>query len=281
MDFQAQWRELNRRHAAITKREKGLLLGTACIATFFILNIIWFGHKTQKLDQYEKNLSTQQKTLAELQGQITGLKNRQQIDPNAELNSSVEKLRKELQEIEGKLSLLDVIPPEKTQEVLYGLLGKTTGVRILSLRTLPPEGIKPPAMAKISEAKPAAPTGMLGMSGMEGMAGMSGMSGMGAAPPPNPPTAPGVAPPNPSATATTGSPAQAEAELPPFMYKHGFEVKLEGNYLDLMRYVKGVEEQPRHFLWHRAQLAIDETSKKPILTLWLYTLSTRVEWMAL
>ena len=274
MDFQAQWRELNRRHAAITKREKGLLLGTACIATFFILNIIWFGHKTQKLDQYEKNLSTQQKTLAELQGQITGLKNRQQIDPNAELNSSVEKLRKELQEIEGKLSLLDVIPPEKTQEVLYGLLGKTTGVRILSLRTLPPEGIKPPAMAKISEAKPAAPTGMLGMSGMEGMAGMSGM---GAATPQSPP----AAPPNPSAAATTGSPAQAETELPPFMYKHGFEVKLEGNYLDLMRYVKGVEEQPRHFLWHRAQLAIDETSKKPILTLWLYTLSTRVEWMAL
>lgn len=64
------------------------------------------------------------------------------------------------------------------------------------------------------------------------------------------------------------------------IYKHGFEVKLEGGYLDLMRYVSALESSSWHMLW--GGINLDATTyPKSTLTLTLYTLSLDKAWLSI
>lgn len=64
------------------------------------------------------------------------------------------------------------------------------------------------------------------------------------------------------------------------IYKHGFEVKLEGSYLDLMRYAGALEASPWHVLW--GGMTLDATSyPKSTMTLTLYTLSLETTWLSI
>ncbi len=64
------------------------------------------------------------------------------------------------------------------------------------------------------------------------------------------------------------------------IYKHGFEVKLEGGYLDLMRYVGALERSPWHMLWGAMKLEA-ATYPKATLTLTLYTVSLDKTWLSI
>jgi len=64
------------------------------------------------------------------------------------------------------------------------------------------------------------------------------------------------------------------------MYKHGFVLKLEGDYLDLLAYLGELERQPRQLLWQRATLTVPD-GQKPALTLTFFTLSFDKVWIAL
>ena len=64
------------------------------------------------------------------------------------------------------------------------------------------------------------------------------------------------------------------------MYKHGYELKLEGSYLDLSNYLAELERQPQQLLWQRAALSVGEYPKAT-LTLVFYTLSLDKDWLSL
>lgn len=64
------------------------------------------------------------------------------------------------------------------------------------------------------------------------------------------------------------------------IYRHGFEVTLEGSYADLTQYMTRLESSKRHILWKRAEL---DASGYPAvqLVLTLYTLSQDATWLVL
>jgi MSHA biogenesis protein MshJ len=64
------------------------------------------------------------------------------------------------------------------------------------------------------------------------------------------------------------------------IYKHGFEVTLEGNYLDLMRYVTELEASPWRMLWGDISLQAGVYPKSS-LKLTLYTLSLDQAWLSI
>lgn len=71
------------------------------------------------------------------------------------------------------------------------------------------------------------------------------------------------------------------AAVPAFgIYKHGFEVTLEGSYVDLMRYVTTLESSPWHLLWGNISLQAG-TYPKSTLKLTLYTLSLDKAWLSI
>jgi MSHA biogenesis protein MshJ len=95
-------------------------------------------------------------------------------------------------------------------------------------------------------------------------------------------------------TLPAGAVADLEAVKPPaapkepapaakpqdLLYRHGVEVAVRGNYLDLVGYMGALEAMPTQLFWGRAELEVEEypTSR---LTLSLYTLSLDPKWMKL
>lgn len=64
------------------------------------------------------------------------------------------------------------------------------------------------------------------------------------------------------------------------LFRHGVQVAVRGNYLDLVNYMTALESMPTQLFWGRAQLDVEQypTSR---LTLTLYTLSLDPKWMKL
>jgi MSHA biogenesis protein MshJ len=72
-------------------------------------------------------------------------------------------------------------------------------------------------------------------------------------------------------------PAATTADM---LYRHGVEVSVRGNYLDLVDYMGALESMPAQLFWGRALLEVEEYPNSR-LTLTLYTLSLDPKWMKL
>lgn len=94
-------------------------------------------------------------------------------------------------------------------------------------------------------------------------------------------TALGAEPQAVSAPAPAPAPAAAgAAPTPELLYRHGVEVTVRGNYLDMVDYMSALEAMPTRLFWGRAQLDVEEYPASR-LTLTLYTLSLDRKWMKL
>ncbi|MDR1662709.1 MAG: hypothetical protein LBR95_09890 [Azoarcus sp.] len=80
-----------------------------------------------------------------------------------------------------------------------------------------------------------------------------------------------------SRAASKGEPSKA---LDNDVYEHGFDIKLRGNYLALVAYLRMLESQPERLFWRRAKLGV-LTYPESELTLTVYTLSLDRHWLEL
>ena len=64
------------------------------------------------------------------------------------------------------------------------------------------------------------------------------------------------------------------------VYKHGVEIVIEGDYLEMVNYMTALEGMPWQLFWGKAKLTADESSKLS-LTLTLYTLSLDKKWLSI
>ena len=79
--------------------------------------------------------------------------------------------------------------------------------------------------------------------------------------------------------ATSAAPADV-ARPAALLYRHGVEVTVRGNYLDMIGYMAALESMPTQLFWGGARLEA-ETWPASRLTLTLYTLSLDAKWMKL
>ena len=73
---------------------------------------------------------------------------------------------------------------------------------------------------------------------------------------------------------------KSDAVLATGAYKHGFEITLKGEYLDMLRYLATIEASPWRVFWGDVELNAN-TYPRQTLTLRLYTLSLDQAWLAL
>lgn len=78
-----------------------------------------------------------------------------------------------------------------------------------------------------------------------------------------------------SATASAETPAQ-EA----WLYRHGVEVTLRGNYQELLAYLQTLERMPRRVYWGELKINAQD-SPAVVMTLTVYTLSVEKTWWAI
>ena len=83
-----------------------------------------------------------------------------------------------------------------------------------------------------------------------------------------------------AASAAPATPAATAGGDVPLLYRHGVEVTVRGNYLDMVDYMSTLDAMPTRMFWGRAQLDV-ETYPTARLTLTLHTLSLDRQWMKL
>jgi MSHA biogenesis protein MshJ len=83
-----------------------------------------------------------------------------------------------------------------------------------------------------------------------------------------------------TAPASAAAQPETSGKQGALLYRHGVEVTVRGNYLDMIGTMAALEAMPTQLFWGRAQLEA-ETWPASRLTLTLYTLSLDAKWMKL
>lgn len=240
--MKARLLELMARIDALTLRERGLLFA-ACAAV-----IVFIGHSTvlgpiyREQDALRRQISQQQNNLMGMDGEIAARVQAYQVDPDAPAREKLETIRQETAALGDSLLAMEhgLVPPERMAPLVDTILRANARLKLVSMRTLPVES-------------------------------MSSLGGQAAAEPA------GAA-----AAADSAVPAAAsgQAPTPVLLYRHGVEVTVRGNYLDMVDYMSALEAMPTRLFWGRAQLDVEEYPASR-LTLTLYTLSLDRKWMKL
>lgn len=74
--------------------------------------------------------------------------------------------------------------------------------------------------------------------------------------------------------------ADEESDAVKGVFKHTVELKVQGSYMDMMAYMKSLEDMPWQIFWGNAELTVD-VYPKATLTLTLFTLSLDKKWLNL
>ncbi|BDT58866.1 hypothetical protein MasN3_23600 [Massilia varians] len=233
--------ELMARIDALTLRERGLLFAASAAVILFIGHSVVLGPLYREHDALRAQISQQQNNLAGMDGEIAARVQAYQVDPDAPAREKLQAIRQESAALGDSLLAME-----------HGLV--------------PPERMAP-LLDTILRAN--ARLKLVSMRTLP-VEPMSSLGGQGAAP-----ALPEAAP-DAAADAAGAAPAPA----PVLLYRHGVEVTVRGNYLDMVDYMSALEAMPTRLFWGRAQLDV-EAYPAARLTLTLYTLSLDRKWMKL
>lgn len=233
-----RWQQWVVRYAALSLRERALVAVAAVALILFVGDALWLNPIYQRAQNFARQTAQQEREFAKLQAQIAQLQLDGANDPSQALRAQLAEAEREMAGIDQQLAAFEarLIPPGRMSAVLGQLLRERRGVRLLSLKTLPPE--------RLGET---------------------------------------VAEPAPAGAAAAAEPVSRESGGgTPLMsiYRHGVELKLEGNYLDLVACLADLEAQGQQLLWERASL-VAGNERRSTLTLRLFSLSLDKSWMAL
>lgn len=221
------WVQLANRYAALTQRERvlvalGLVLGPLLIGNALFVDPQWTLAKGLR-----NTISTESASLAGLQGQVENLQQQLRIDPDAGKKSELEALSGERNKLDEQLRQFGsaLVRPEDMNGLLERLLARQTGLRLVSLKTMPPQSVlREKEAAKEGDSKP--------------------------------------------------------LERSFDLYRHGVEIRLEGNYGQLQAYLNQLEKLPQRLLWGPLNYRVIDYPRSE-MTLTVYTLSPDKSWLTL
>lgn len=225
--------ELGARIDALTLRERGLLFAAAAAVIVFVGHTMVLGPIYRAQDLLRDQISQQRNNMIGLDGEITAKVQAYQVDPDAPARARLQAVQQETAALGDSLLAMEhgLVPPERMAPLLDTILRANGRLKLVSMRTLPAEGVGAPAGA--------------------------------------------------DKTAPAAAPARDAAAKPAdLLYRHGVEVTVRGNYLDMVDYMSAHEAMPTRLFWGRAQLDVEEYPASR-LTLTLYTLSLDRKWMKL
>lgn len=184
----------------------------------------------------ERTILAQQAQIQLLNSQVAAL-NSPDRSPEKVARQELDALKQQLSATGERLAALEtvLVAPQRMSALLEAMIGgSSTGLRLISLRTLP--------VTSVIEKKE------------------SGKDEGGRS--------------HADKSKERGAPAEGGG-----LYKHGVELKLEGNYADLTDYLARLEKLPQKLLWSSVLLSA-EKHPKLVLTLTVYTLSLDRAWLA-
>lgn len=239
-----QWIKLATRVDALSLRERIMVFAACAAAIVFLMHFFALGPQLRKQDALNAQITQQQNNIEGIDNEIRARVEAAQNDPDAAVRTRLAAVREETEELSEQLRAMQngLVAPERMAPLLDSILRANGRLTLVSVRTLPVESVLEAGRRAAASAPDAAAAAA--------------------------PAAPAQPQPQPQA---------GSAGL---LYRHGVEITVRGNYLDMIAYMNALEGLPTQLFWGRAQLEA-ETWPSSRLTLTLYTLSLDRKWMKL
>lgn len=134
----AQWGKIAARYDALAQRERWLAAAALLGGIVMIGSMQFFEPELKRTKLAERGLIEQRAMLATLQAQIALLQSPGQ-EPDVAARAELAEQKKTLAALGSRLAAMEssLVPPQRMTGLLEDLVGRNTGVRLLSLRTMP------------------------------------------------------------------------------------------------------------------------------------------------
>ena len=136
--MKSMWQTMTARFDALQRRERRLIAVAILGGIVMIGSMLFIEPSLKRTQLAEKNIAGYRAQLSNLQAQMTVLQAPER-NPDVAARAELERLRKQLEELSVRFKTLEstLVPPEQMAGLLEDMVGKRSGLRLLSLKTLP------------------------------------------------------------------------------------------------------------------------------------------------
>jgi len=236
------WEKMSVKIDALSMRERVLVFATVAIFALSLINALLLEPVLARQKTMRNQLAQQQEQLNEVQSQIAILLQENSPNSNSPQRTQLDRFKQEIAEGSAflKSNRENLIQPEKMAEHLRQLLNKNNRLQLVALQTL--------AVTALIEQPNDKSQNLQNLNSKKNEQFKLDQ-------------------------ATASAVAQDKQ-----VFKHGVQLTLRGNYLDLMQYLSALEKLPQQMFWARAKMSVVQYPTAE-LTLILYTLSLDKTWM--
>jgi MSHA biogenesis protein MshJ len=253
------WLKFAARIDALTLRERVLLFAVLAGAIVFGAYFASLGPTLRQQAALRARIAQQHNNATGLDGEITQKVQDFQRDPDAPARKRLDEVKAESAQLGDSLRAMQkgLVAPERMAPLIDTILRANGRLQLVSMRTLPVSSLnEAPGVDAKPEPKPDPAAARLA----------AVRSALAA-------SAPASAPARPLAGAIVPKPGS-------LLYRHGVEISVRGNYLDMIDYMTALESLPTQLFWGGARLEVEDYPASR-LTLTLYTLSLDSKWLKL
>ena len=150
------WEQMAGRYVALSRRERALVALALLLGPLLIANSLLLEPLAARQKSLQSALAVQRTTLAEMQGQVTSLQQQLQVDPDAARLTELKTLQAERIYLDDQIRQIggSFVRPDEMNGLLESLLSRQPGLRLVSLKTLVPQSLRPQADGDVAaEAK--------------------------------------------------------------------------------------------------------------------------------
>jgi MSHA biogenesis protein MshJ len=152
------WQRLADRVDALSLRERVWIFAAAMLLVVAFAYEFFIDAELTREKRMSASVAQQQSEMRRLEQQITGLVQARQRDPDRELRERLERLKRNLSDVEARIAEQErkFTAPEQMHRVVEELLARNRGVGLVQLNSLPVQSIADLRAAGAPAAKPSA-----------------------------------------------------------------------------------------------------------------------------
>jgi MSHA biogenesis protein MshJ len=248
------WQRMSSKIDALGLRERVFIFLMIVVIMIALVDNTVLSQEFSKETELSQQIAQDQSQITGVQAEIRAKLAAYDSHPDAPKLAQLDQLKQKSTQM--RAALLDMqkglVSPDRMTTLLEDILKQNGKLRLVSLRTIPVSGLNEPDPAEKTDSDKAA-------------AEKAAQKLVDSA----------IKPEHTLAQAKDGGPLDSHGNV---VYKHGVEIVVEGDYLDLLSYMKALEAMPWQLFWGKAKLTVDDTPKRS-LTLTLYTLSLEKKWL--
>jgi MSHA biogenesis protein MshJ len=157
--MQARWKGLIERFAALSARERILILVALFAVAYQLADLVVLDRQYRQVEQLNREIAQDNAAIVRLNGELNVLSTQARHDPNSALREHIAQAREHVDQLQSRLASATggMISPRDMARFLEELLLQEGELEMLRLQSLEAQPLLPVASDDMDEAEPARP----------------------------------------------------------------------------------------------------------------------------